>query len=104
MKQSFNDYLAKLVTNAKRAQMRRGVASAISDCEAARKGIKRDASYHSPNLNRDSAKQPLHHFVFCTHEVPYWRACAKCGRDAALAARNAEMILRESAKLVTVTK
>jgi len=85
------DYFTNLITKAKRAKLRSGVANEVAHNENARKGIKREAG--ASERAAQIAKKPLHHYVFCSHNIPYWRICSKCGRDRISAERNAEMIL-----------
>lgn len=98
MPRSLDRWFQDVINNEKRRQMRSGVASAVSTAESIRKGIKRVPSLSETN---EPVVKPLHHYVFCSHNIPYWRTCAKCGRDKALAQRNAEMIL---SKASTITK
>lgn len=92
---SLDGWFKQIITAEKRRQMRNGVASAVSTAESIRKGIHRvpGASETVPVV------KPLHHYVFCSHNVPYWRTCTKCGRDKHLAQRNAQMILNAATKL-----
>jgi hypothetical protein len=101
MKQNFTDYLQNVVTKAKRSEMRHGVASEINKNGSIRTGIHREPSLSETNRE---AKQPNHHYIFCSHEVPYWRCCAKCGRDKNLAARNAELVLKHVGGAAFFTK
>jgi|SRR6478735_709422 len=97
MPRSLDKWFQDVITNEKRRQMRSGVSSQISNNEAIRKGLRRIPSKSELNAQADALnKKPLHHYVFCSHNIPYWRTCAKCGRDKASAARNAEMILTKS--------
>lgn len=98
MKENLNEYFTHIITQAKRQKLRSGIASAVSTAESIRKGIHRIPSKSEANA---VAVQPLHHYVFCSHNVPYWRTCAKCGRDKELAERNAEMILGKAHTLVS---
>lgn len=95
MSRSLNQWFDKIILDAKRTKLRNGVNQAVSNAESIRKGIHRipSASEAQPAL------APLHHYVFCSHNVPYWRTCAKCGRDRTLAQRNAEMILNKANQL-----
>jgi hypothetical protein len=86
-------YFQRILTNASRAAMRKGVNSEISKAESIRNGIKRIPGNSETN-NPDGAKAPNHHYIFCSHEVPYWRVCTKCGRDKELASRNAQLVLK----------
>jgi hypothetical protein len=89
-------YFTSIITKAKRAKLKSGIASQIANNEAIRKGIHR-----IPGKSEETpVVAPLHHYVFCSHNVPYWRPCAKCGRDRALAQRNAEMIFKKANQLV----
>lgn len=97
MPRSLDRWFQDIITAEKRRQMRTGVASQVANNEAIRKGIKRVPSLSE--INQPVVK-PLHHYVFCTHNVPYWRCCAKCGRDKELATRNASMILGKASGLV----
>lgn len=93
-------YFQKIINNEKRRQMKSGISSQISNNEAIRVGIKRIPGLSETNAKASALElKPLHHYVFCTHEVPYWRTCAKCGRTKELAERNANMILRSTHKL-----
>lgn len=62
----------------------------------------------SPNevggANASEAKAAKYHYVFCTHNVPYWRPCTKCGRDKELAKRNADLVLRSIGGAAFFTK
>lgn len=50
------------------------------------------------------AKAPGHYSLFCTHEVPYWRPCTKCGRDKAAAEKNISIVLKSVRGLAFYTK
>ena len=74
-------------------------------------GVPNNNSYHtrremgSSELNNlRNAKRPNHYYIFCTHEVPYWRTCTKCGRDKNLAKRNADMVLKHIGGAAFFTK
>lgn len=91
MKRSFTDYISNIVTNAQRANTRRDISNEVGVDTRIRKGV----HYKPAASQRNSEhKAPNHHYVFCTHEVPYWRTCSKCGRDNFLAKQNAEMVLK----------
>lgn len=95
MSSSMNEYFNRIITDAKRAKMRSGVNQQVAQQEKIRKGIHR-----IPGKSEETpVVKPLHYYVFCSHEVPYWRTCTKCGRDKELARRNAEMILQKSTVL-----
>lgn len=101
MSRSLDRWFQDIITAEKRRVMRSGITSAVSTAESIRKGIHRVPGLSEVNAQADAlGKKPLHHYVFCTHEVPYWRTCAKCGRDHARAQRNADLILHSSQKLV----
>jgi hypothetical protein len=101
MKQNLNEYFTNIITNAKRQKMKSGVASQVANNEAIRKGIHRVPS--ASEINQQAVK-PLHHYVFCSHQIPYWRPCTKCGRDRVLAQRNADMIFKKANSLVDSLK
>lgn len=101
MKTDLKTYFSRILTNEKRRQMRMGVNSEVSSQEKIRRGIHRVPGKTELNAKAEALElKPLHHYIFCTHNVPYWRCCAKCGRDHVNAQRNAEMILQSSQRLV----
>lgn len=102
---NLNSYITNVLTKAKRAELRSGIASAVSSAESIRKGIKRVPNADEINkLITEGAKQPLHHYVFCSHNIPYWRTCKKCGRNRVSAERNAKMILSKCESFIDVLK
>jgi len=84
------------------------VADALADvAERERKASEPQIGYerlgHVPGGNPDTrfvppppqpAKARGYHYVFCTHNKPYWQTCSKCGRDKELARRNADIVLK----------
>jgi hypothetical protein len=93
--------LSRVQRESARSAMRSGIASEISQREAIRKGIKFD---QPTSVKNHEVKQPNHYYVFCSHEVPYWRTCGKCGRDKSLASRNADLVLRSIGGAAFFTK
>jgi hypothetical protein len=94
MPRSLDRWFQDIIIAEKRKRMRRGVNQQINQSEAIRTGIHRIPSKSEANAQSAAlALKPLHHYVFCSHNVPYWRTCTKCGRDSKLAERNATMIL-----------
>ena len=52
------------------------------------------------NLIAANAKHGRGYFaVFCTHNVPYWTKCTKCGRNAASAAKNVPIVIASLKRL-----
>lgn len=61
-----------------------------------------------PRIKQITPVTPLkskgYHYVFCTHNKPYWQTCSKCGRDKDLARRNADIVLRACGGAAFFTK
>ncbi|SRR5258708_3599458 len=53
---------------------------------------------------REPARASGYYAVFCTHHVPYYRPCGKCGRDKALAQRNIQIVLKSLHGVAFYTK
>lgn len=98
-KYEFN--LSRILTSALRQHLQNEVASEISQCEAIRKGIHFD---QPTSVKNAEVKAANYHYVFCSHNIPYWRVCGGCGRDKDLAKRNADLVLRSIGGAAFFTK
>lgn len=94
-------YFQTILVNAQRDAMRKGINSEVAKNETIRKSIHRvPGKSETENPHTVAAKQPNHYYIFCSHEVPYWRTCTKCGRDKNLASRNADMVLKHCGSVI----
>ena len=93
--------LGAIVARARSAQLRASVSSAVAEGEAIRKGIHFD---QPTSVKNHEVKQPNHYYIFCSHEIPYWRPCTKCRRDKELAKRNADLVLKACGGAAFFTK
>lgn len=79
-------------------QANRGLGYAIGGRGAGQGTQRRDKVVNVP------IKPANYHYVFCSHNKPYWDTCSKCGRDKELARRNAELVLKHVGGAAFFTK